>query len=134
MLGEVSGRDLFIAGIALYWGEGSKGEKLQITNSDPKIIKFFILWLKEIFSISKSDLIFYIAINEMHKNRLSNVERYWRDTLKVNKNQFTKTVVLKSKNKKRYSNFQEHYGTLRVNVRKSSRIRRIVQGVLDNMI
>lgn len=134
MLGDLSKRDLFIAGVALYWGEGSKGEKLQITNSDTRIVKFFILWLKEIFNISKNDLIFYITINEMHKSRLSDVEKYWRDVLKVSKNQFTKTVVLKSKNKKRYSNFQEHYGTLRVTVRKSSRIRRIVQGVLDNMI
>ncbi len=134
MLGEMSKRDLFVAGVALYWGEGSKGEKLQITNSDPRIIQFFILWVREIFEIPKSDLIFYITINEMHKKRGEEIEKYWQDFLEVKPEQFTKTVFLKSKSKKCYSNFESYYGTLRVTVRRSSKIRRIVQGAMEKII
>ncbi len=66
--------------------------------------------------------------------RLPEIERYWQKLLGVNSSQFTKTVVLKSKNKKRYSNFEKHYGTIRVTVRKGYRIRYIVQGAIDKMI
>ena len=40
-------RELFLVGLFLYWGEGSKSElsKLSVSNTDPSIIKFFIAWL-----------------------------------------------------------------------------------------
>ena len=46
-------RELFIAGLFLYWGEGTKSRKdrLSISNSDPSAIKFFIYWLNKSFKI-----------------------------------------------------------------------------------
>ena len=42
-MGELCKRDVFIAGIALYAGEGSKTQNLvRLVNADPKIIIFFI--------------------------------------------------------------------------------------------
>ncbi|MCX6813477.1 MAG: helix-turn-helix domain containing protein, partial [Candidatus Azambacteria bacterium] len=47
-VGEVSLRDLFMLGIGLYLGEGSKShEEVRIASADPTIIKLGIKWLTE---------------------------------------------------------------------------------------
>jgi hypothetical protein len=131
---SLSLKELFVAGVALYWGEGSKEDtRLQITNSDLEIVKFFIVWVEKIFGIEKERLVFYITVNEMHEGRVKEIERYWQKALNVSEEQFNKTVILKSKNKKRYDNFLDHYGTIRVTVRRSSELRRIVQGAIEKM-
>ncbi len=133
-IGQMSNREVIIAGIALYWGEGSKGnDRLQITNSDPEMIKFFVHWVNTAFNIEKKDLIFYITVNNIHKKREKEIKKYWINILNVSIDQFRKTVFISSENKKKYSNFKKHYGTLRVTVRKSSGIRRIVQGMIEAM-
>jgi len=40
-------REVFLAGLFLYWGEGSKTKDsyLSVANTDPSVIKFFIYWL-----------------------------------------------------------------------------------------
>lgn len=45
-----SQRDMFIGGIFLYFGEGSKTTKntTALTNSNPFILQFFILWLEHL--------------------------------------------------------------------------------------
>jgi DNA-binding transcriptional MerR regulator len=43
-------RDIFIAGLFLYWGEGGKTKRYTITlsNTDPSMIRFYLRWLKEL--------------------------------------------------------------------------------------
>ena len=47
LLGELSIRELYITGLALYWGEGGKTQyaTLSFSNTDPRMISFFIRWL-----------------------------------------------------------------------------------------
>ena len=48
-VGGLSKRDIFIGGIFLYWGEGSKTRgSLTVTNTDPSVLKFFIKWLESV--------------------------------------------------------------------------------------
>jgi len=44
-------RELFLAGLMLYWGEGTKcrTDGLSVSNTDPSVIKFFIYWIKKFF-------------------------------------------------------------------------------------
>lgn len=124
-----------MAGIALYWGEGSKNcNRLQITNSDPKIIIFFIIWVQRFFKIEKRDLICSISVNIIHKDRIKEIEKYWSQEIGIPLEQFRKTVLLSTKNKKNYSNFKKHFGTLRITVRKSSNLLYVVQGAIEGMI
>jgi transcriptional regulator with XRE-family HTH domain len=50
-VGAVSNRELILIGTALYWAEGSKDkpyarrERLVFINSDPDVIRVFLLWL-----------------------------------------------------------------------------------------
>jgi len=51
-IGVLSKRDLFMLGIGLYMGEGSKSfEQVQITNSDPVIIRTAVTWLKTFLNL-----------------------------------------------------------------------------------
>ena len=46
-IGKRSKRDLFIAGLYLYWGEGTKSApgRVSIANTDPDVLKAFMDWL-----------------------------------------------------------------------------------------
>lgn len=49
-IGAFSERELFIAGLFLYWGEGGKTKRYSITlsNTDPSMIRFYIKWLENV--------------------------------------------------------------------------------------
>jgi hypothetical protein len=54
-LGRLSEREFLVAGVALYAGEGSKGDGgIQFANSDPRMIVFFCAWLRHHFRIDES--------------------------------------------------------------------------------
>ncbi len=46
----LSKRDFFIAGLFLYWGEGTKTSvaSTSLSNTDPAMIRFFIQWLESL--------------------------------------------------------------------------------------
>ena len=45
-LKSITARELYIGGLFLYWGEGTKNlpYRLSLSNTDPNVIKFFIYW------------------------------------------------------------------------------------------
>jgi transcriptional regulator with XRE-family HTH domain len=64
-LGPLSERDLFIAGIALYAGEGAKTDgAVKFANSDPRMIEAFLLWLRLFFEIDESRLRLRLYLHE----------------------------------------------------------------------
>ncbi|MCD6500829.1 helix-turn-helix domain-containing protein [bacterium] len=135
-IGKLSKRDLFIAGVAMYWSEGytySGGEQVGFTNSDPKMILLMLRWFKEICKVSDDDISLQVKINETHKDRTKEVENYWSDLTKIPVGQFNKTVLIKSKTKKIYSNYNNYYGTLRITVRQGTQLRRRIHGWIEGL-
>ena len=58
LVSKLSERDLLIAGVSLYWAEGSKketGAGFNFINSDPKMILLMNDWLKNIINIKKQE-------------------------------------------------------------------------------
>lgn len=56
-VGQLSEREFLMAGVALYAGEGAKGEgQVKLVNTDPRIIEFFCAWLRQFFIIDESRL------------------------------------------------------------------------------
>lgn len=130
-INSLSKRDLLLIGAALYWGEGMKKEgRARIANSDPIIIQFMINWFQFVWGISKDQLTLSILINRIHKKRARQVEQYWSNLLNIPLIQFTKTTLIKAKNKKVYKNFRDHYGTIIVSVRKGSDLRHKINGLI----
>jgi len=135
-IGKLNKRDLFIAGVAMYWSEGytyQTGDAVGFTNSDPKMILFILNWFKEICKIPIDKFSLQVKINKIHKNRVKEVEKYWSRITGIPKHQFIKTVLIDSKIKKVYPNHSTHYGTLRIVVRQGTRLRRRINGWIDGL-
>jgi len=133
LIDQLSKRDLLLVGIGLYWGEGTKNNRARITNSDPEMIKFAIKWFKYIWNIPKDSFSCHILINEIHRNRVSEVENYWSEVTQIPKSQFTKTVLIKARNKKKYDNFNKHFGTLVLSIRKGTDLRHKIEGLISKI-
>lgn len=132
---RLSKRDVFMIGLGLYWGEGYKkgSAELGFTNSDPKIIRFFIRWVYESFGIEKDRLILRITVNQTHTAREKEIMSFWEKVVGVSNLQFTKTSFAKTKQKRFYENHAIHYGTLRVKVRKGSILRSRILSALKTI-
>lgn len=124
-------REILIAGLTLYWGEGGKtNRRVELCNSDPKMIKFFTSWLTMCFGVQKSDLMCRVGINQIHIQRELEVRQYWSNLIGVSAECFRKTSFKKVTNKKIYENFDQHYGTLNVRVAKSSMLYYKIAGLI----
>jgi len=87
---------LYGLGLGLYWGEGNKRNKLSVRlgNTDPLLIKKFIQFLTEVYSIKTSKLRFWLQIfSDMSEKEALD---FWIKTLKVSRSQFSKTTITPS--------------------------------------
>ena len=133
-IGSLKEKELFLAGVGLYWGEGYRSqEKIGFTSSDEKIAEFIIKWFQKFLDVDNSDFILRVSINESHKDRAKAITKYWSKITGVPLNQFTKTSFIKTKQKKIYSNPENYYGTLRIIVRKSSAAHRKFMGWIEGL-
>jgi len=92
----LSKRDIFIAGLFLYWGEGSKARfrEVFVSNTNPSIINFFIKWMETVFKVPKSKLKF-----RMHFYEDMDIKKeiaFWSKILNVSETQFTKPYIKKT--------------------------------------
>lgn len=113
-------RELFLAGVALYWGEGDKKSSVRFFNSDPRAIGFMMRWFREILHVEEDRFMMYLNINYIHRDRLKEVTEYWSKVTGVPIEKFRKPSLVKTVNKKVYENFTNHYGTLCIRVAKST--------------
>jgi hypothetical protein len=124
-------RDFLIAGVALYWGEGSKSDKLTFSNSDPIMIKFMFRWFQKIVGVKKEEFMPRIFINEMHKPRIKKVIKFWVSLLGLPVEQFGNPTFLKMTQKKIYENYNSYYGILALRIRKSTNLKYRILGLID---
>lgn len=86
-IGKLSDREMFLCGLFLYWGEGSKTNRysVEITNTDPAMIKFTLLWFETI-GINKEFLVVRLKIyKDMNKIKIL---EYWSKLLNISQSQF----------------------------------------------
>lgn len=115
-IGKLTQRELFLVGAALYWAEGlKKDRRITLVNSDPEMIILFIRWLKECLCVNIEDIYCHVSINQDHQFRINEVQNYWSKITGIPLSGFTKPSY-----KKVYENFNEHYGTLFLKLRKST--------------
>lgn len=133
-LKHLTRRELLVAGVAIYAGEGvKKKHEVRFCNSDPLLVNFMIRWLRECFDIKLEELRCTVGINEIHRNREDIVKRYWSDSTGIPLSLFRKTSFKKVKNKKIYDNFNDHYGTFDVGILRSSLIHDKIMGLIHGL-
>jgi transcriptional regulator with XRE-family HTH domain len=88
-LGRLSDEQFLVAGVALYAGEGSKtdGEVL-FANSDPRMIAFFLAWLRQFFDIDESRLRVRLYLHEGLD--LDKAKAFWSELTRIPLDQFSK--------------------------------------------
>lgn len=133
-IGQVSKHGLFLVGASLYWAEGSKKRGMVVfANSDPGMIKVFLKWLEECLGVAKNRLSPFVSINQAHKSRIDKVGKYWSEVTNIPLENFTKPSYKKVKNVKFYDNFEDHYGTLFVRVKKSTNLNYEILGYIEGL-
>ncbi|KKP32442.1 MAG: hypothetical protein A2312_04020 [Candidatus Staskawiczbacteria bacterium RIFOXYB2_FULL_32_9] len=136
-IGIISKRDLFISGLAFYISEGSTsdcGEEVSFTNSDYRTILFMKKWFWEICGISNDRFAIQIRINNVYRNKIKKIEKYWSEITNIPLCQFTKTILIKSKLNKIYPKNSVYYGTIRLKIKKGTKLRRKINGWVEGLL
>lgn len=88
-IGTLENREFFIAGIALYAGEGFKTDgAVGFANTDARQIKFFVMWLRRFFEIDESRLRMRLYLHQGLD--LDAAESFWSDLTGIPRTQFGK--------------------------------------------
>ena len=81
----------FVAGLMLYLAEGTKKSSVVITNSDPRVIKYMVKWLKEFFAIKPKNLVMAIHIHSEQNEKI--IKNYWSKITKIPLSNFRKSSI-----------------------------------------
>ena len=118
-------------GMGLYWGEGTKANKhsVRLGNTDPKLILWFIKFLKEFFSVDKKNLRFGLQVfSNMPEDKVLD---FWVKELRVSRKQFMKVVVTNKRGLGTYTRKIEH-GVLTVYFH-NIKMRNILVGEIEKL-
>lgn len=133
MIGTISHRDVLMVCMALYWAEGSKketGTGFNFINSDQHMIFLIYRWLTRTMNISKEVIRLNLAINQQHRNRETEILKFWSNLLDFPLDNFTKTTFIKTPYRRTYTNHSSYFGMIRIRVLKSAWLRRRILGMI----
>jgi hypothetical protein len=131
-VGQMSDRELFLVGVAIYWAEGTKSKpwrtqsRLAFINSDPSMVLTFLRWL-ELLGKGRHRCIFRIQIHESAD--VDAAEAYWAGVVGIGVADLKRTT-LKRHNPKtvRYNIGEDYHGCLTIDVRRSAALYELVEG------
>ncbi len=131
---------LRVIGTTLYWAEGSKqnehepSKELIFTNSDPKMLKLYLLWLRRCLLVKKDNIKFEIYIHETYNKTPSELSKYWAGVTKFEIDKLQKIYLKKNKVSSYRKNRGDNYhGVLRITVRRSTDLNRKVMGWVEGI-
>ncbi|MGW2649609.1 hypothetical protein ACWC2T_33000 [Streptomyces sp. NPDC001393] len=135
---NLSDRELFVAGVALYWAEGQKSkpysrrEVVTIVNSDPGVIRFYVTWL-DLLGVARERLRFHVMIHESAD--VNAAEQYWATLVGADSSAFNKTTLKKHNPKTVRKNTGDNYrGCLVITVLKGADLYRRIEGWWSGMV
>jgi hypothetical protein len=92
---------LFIGGIMLYWGEGDKASRgtVRFTNSDPKMITYYVHFLRHACGIPIERIKANVLIYPDHEEKVT--KAFWARSSGIPWENFTKSVRIEGRHKVR---------------------------------
>lgn len=96
----LSDNELFLAGLFLYWGEGSKADRhlISISNTDPTVIKVAMHWMQKSLHLPLEKI--KVRLQLYSDMDIKKTISFWSDTLGIPKSHFGKTYVKQTKRSK----------------------------------
>lgn len=89
-------KEMYIAGLMLYWGEGTKnwGSTVSLNNTDPRVVRFYYYWLRYSLNVPKNRIKVSLHLyKDMDVNKIIN---YWSKELDIPRSQFIKPYIKNS--------------------------------------
>ena len=131
-IGELTDRELLIAGSIAYWCEGTKNkphrrdDRVAFMNSDPSLIRLFLRFL-DTAGTPRTDLVFRVFIHE--NADVESAQQFWLEVTGAAVDQFL-TPTLKHHNPKtvRKNVGENYHGCLRIDVRRSADLYHRIEG------
>lgn len=125
-LGNLSKRDRFVVGIALYAGEGDKTDRHGgFANSDPKLITFMMTWFREFCQLPLEKFRGSIWLHEGLSEEIA--KKYWSVLTGIPVSQFQKTyIAINKKDSKKIRKNIHEYGVFSIKFSDASSHRRIM--------
>lgn len=92
-LAALSEDAFFVAGLMLHLGEGDKrnGTRINLANTDPEVIKFFIKWLDNFLGIAHKEV--KIQLHLYENMDIDTEVKFWKEELGLQDNQLYKTQI-----------------------------------------
>jgi hypothetical protein len=124
----LSRKELYIAGLMLYWGEGGKTvvSQISISNTDPEVITFFIRWLKVCMDIRQDQIRIRLHLYSDMDTRKE--REYWMRKLELQKENFRSSYV-KNTASNRITYKSRGHGTCNVIVYGRGYYERVMLGI-----
>ena len=114
-IGVLSARDLWLLGLGIYIGEGSKtNEQIRIVNSDPAVIRTSIKWLKESCGLDNENI--RMSLHIYPDNNPEECIEYWQRVTRLKRENFRWISVDSRTNKSASNAGKLMYGTAHVTV------------------
>jgi transposase len=131
-IGDMTDREILIAGAVAYWCEGTKNkphrraDRVVFINSDPVLIGFFLKFLRAA-GIAPESLVFRVYIHETAD--VEAAQSFWLDATHAQPSQFRRAALERHNPKTRRKNVgADYFGCLRIDVRRSSDLYRKIEG------
>lgn len=126
-------KDLWYVGAILYLAEGYKAQKdVRLTNSDPRVIKLFTIWLRKICKVPIRD--FRAELHIYPDNSEREAVAYWSKITGIPRSQFSKTQIDRRIKKSRFKHGYLPYGTLHIRIRKSGELFHKILGWIERIL
>lgn len=127
-------KELYYAGLFLYWGEGNKSNRhtISISNTDPAVLCFMLYWYIKILGFSKNKIKIYLHLYQ--DMNIQDEIRYWSKILHLNISHFTKPYI-KSSMKKNIDQKGFGHGTCTLvvqNTREKEKIMMSIKAIGDH--
>jgi len=133
-IGTLSKRDKFITGVAMYFAEGSKGDKnVSFSNTDPKAIKFMVDWFRNFCKVPEKKFRASLYLHDNLNERKA--KQFWSKLTKIPLDQFRKSYIVRN-NPNRLRKVRHIYGVLKITVSNANLHRKImgwISGVFKNL-
>lgn len=124
----LSKKELYIAGLFLYWGEGNKASRniVSIANTDPSVLLFALHWLIKGCNVNKQDI--KVSLHLYKDMDISHFISYWSTLLGISPSSFLKPYI-KNSDKQNIKHKGFGNGTCSLNVYNTRLKEKIMMGI-----